>query len=799
MRPLHLTVDGFTSFRAPVDLDFASLDLFAITGPTGAGKSSLIDALTFALYGQVPRVGREYKQLMSHGAERLSVRLDFRMGRETYRIARTLKTSGAPQSRLERLSPSGAAQPVADRVKEIEEQVGRILGLDYEGFTRSVVLPQGQFDAFLKGKPEERRKILVTLLGLDVYERMHALVNRKAADARREAEFLVQQLARDFADASPQVLESLRGELEAAESSAGRAGDDEDALAAALRTAVTLRTARRELQELEKEADTEAARLQQAEAALERTRERRAQVERRRQGLHWRSEAALGDPAREAVLAQARTWADELARIARELARVEPALSATARAAERAAAEAVSLAARVASAEGTREAADAALQSARDVLDQRRRDLAAHDLRAHLEPGRPCPVCEGPVGKVPSGRKPVGLEKAEAALRGAEKAADEARTALESARLAREQLAGRVRAGEVERRALEERCEQARESRRRLAASLEGAGFLPLAIAEPEALIARIATEAQAVARAREERDRLEEERRQVEQDATRLAADEATAEAQRTAAMERARDIADKQRPLAELFEEARSVLVREAAARGWTLTGRRDEQEALEARQAALRAEAQERRARVERLRARLEALERAVARAVELTARRRDLESESALAAALAQHLRADQFLAFVQEEALQRLAADGSRHLMILSQGRYSLFCDEQEFAVEDHWHADRRRSVRTLSGGETFLASLALAMALAESLAALSAQGRAGEALESLFLDEGFGSLDPETLDVVVQAIETLQGGRRLVGVITHIAELAQRLPARVEVGRSASGATLTLR
>ena len=96
VRPLHLTLDGFTSFRAPVELDFSTLDLFAITGPTGAGKSSLIDALTFALYGQVPRVGREYKQLMSHGAERLSVRLDFRMGDETYRIARTLKSSGAP-------------------------------------------------------------------------------------------------------------------------------------------------------------------------------------------------------------------------------------------------------------------------------------------------------------------------------------------------------------------------------------------------------------------------------------------------------------------------------------------------------------------------------------------------------------------------------------------------------------------------------------------------------------------------------------------------------------------------------
>jgi DNA repair protein SbcC/Rad50 len=142
---------------------------------------------------------------------------------------------------------------------------------------------------------------------------------------------------------------------------------------------------------------------------------------------------------------------------------------------------------------------------------------------------------------------------------------------------------------------------------------------------------------------------------------------------------------------------------------------------------------------------------------------------------------------------------RLAEDGARHLRALSQGRYSLLCEDQEFAVTDHWHADRQRSVRTLSGGETFLASLALALALAESLASLSAEGRANDALESLFLDEGFGTLDPETLDVVVQAIEALQGGQRLVGVVTHISELAERLPARVEVGRSAAGATLTLR
>ena len=111
---------------------------------------------------------------------------------------------------------------------------------------------------------------------------------------------------------------------------------------------------------------------------------------------------------------------------------------------------------------------------------------------------------------------------------------------------------------------------------------------------------------------------------------------------------------------------------------------------------------------------------------------------------------------------------------------------------------DHWNADAQRSVKTLSGGETFLASLGLALALAESLATLSAQGCASEALESLFLDEGFGTLDPETLAQVVQALEALHGGERMVGLITHLPELAEQMPARVAVGRSDRGATLTI-
>ena len=103
---------------------------------------------------------------------------------------------------------------------------------------------------------------------------------------------------------------------------------------------------------------------------------------------------------------------------------------------------------------------------------------------------------------------------------------------------------------------------------------------------------------------------------------------------------------------------------------------------------------------------------------------------------------------------------------------------------------DTWNGDDERSVRTLSGGETFLASLALALALADQVRAISVTDRAG--LDSLFLDEGFGTLDPESLRTVIDAIEQLGGDGRLVGVITHVRELAEQFP-RVEVEKSPRG------
>ena len=167
---------------------------------------------------------------------------------------------------------------------------------------------------------------------------------------------------------------------------------------------------------------------------------------------------------------------------------------------------------------------------------------------------------------------------------------------------------------------------------------------------------------------------------------------------------------------------------------------------------------------------------------------------LRDEAAVADHLGRLLSATGFEAWLMEAALEELCDAATGRLLALSGGRYSLVVDDREFLVRDHHHADEMRSVRTLSGGETFLASLALALALAEATAELAPAG--APTIESIFLDEGFGTLDPETLDTVATAIEELGASGRMVAIVTHIRELADRMPVRLEVRRGATGSTV---
>jgi exonuclease SbcC len=410
-------------------------------------------------------------------------------------------------------------------------------------------------------------------------------------------------------------------------------------------------------------------------------------------------------------------------------------------------------------------------------------------------------VCGQVVASLPAVELPA-LEQTEAELDRVREALEGARRGRGAKRLEAERLLADGRASGQRLGELRSRAEDLRRSELEVRQALQAAGFGPIEMADPDDLRQRVEGELARLGAGQKRRDRQERERVRLEDEAARLDRDAVTARTRAEAAATRLAQLEARRSDVESAFSEARGALTRLALAHGWETL--RDEDDGpdevvlLEQRLSESQRRITELAGDVERLRKEQELLERGIARAAELRAARERLVSEAALAGTLAQLLQANQLVAHIQEEALARLARDASQHLLALSRGRYSLVCDEQEYLVLDHWHADTRRSVRTLSGGETFLAALALALALAESLVSLSAQGRAGESLESLFLDEGFGTLDSEALDLVVQAIESLHGGRRMVGVVTHIPELAERLPARLRVERGAGGASVVV-
>ena len=179
---------------------------------------------------------------------------------------------------------------------------------------------------------------------------------------------------------------------------------------------------------------------------------------------------------------------------------------------------------------------------------------------------------------------------------------------------------------------------------------------------------------------------------------------------------------------------------------------------------------------RARREQTETDIEREEDLVAGAVELVHERRRRQNDVRLNRRLVRDLTDSRFIRFLLDEERSVLADLGSEHFERLSSGRYR-FTEEGDFHVVDLNSADAVRRADSLSGGETFLASLALALGLAEMV------GRRGGRLDAFFLDEGFGTLDPEHLDLAMEGVESLVADRaqRLVVVVSHVSELRQRI------------------
>ena len=166
MRPLMLVIEGLRSFRASVPIDFTGREHVAIVGDTGAGKSSILEAITYALYGQTTFAAQGNQELMNDTSTHLRVVLRFRVSGETWEVARALKRDGHGKvwpagTQLLRIGAADETIEQVAGVKPVNERVRKLLGLDSDAFLRAVVLPQGRFARLLvEDKPAERAEIL---------------------------------------------------------------------------------------------------------------------------------------------------------------------------------------------------------------------------------------------------------------------------------------------------------------------------------------------------------------------------------------------------------------------------------------------------------------------------------------------------------------------------------------------------------------------------------------------------------------------------------------------------------------
>jgi exonuclease SbcC len=208
VRPQRLEVEGFGTFREPTVVDFADIDLAALVGPTGSGKSTVIDALTFALYGSVARYDNPARvaPIIHQLATEARVRLDFELAGRSYiavRIVRRAKSdrrgtlrASTKEARLEVVEVDGGTTVLAGNVTELDQQVHDLVGLDFAQFTRTIVLPQGEFAELLTDDPSTRQTLIRRLLELDIYARMGGLARERAAAAQQNAGVYQHELSR---------------------------------------------------------------------------------------------------------------------------------------------------------------------------------------------------------------------------------------------------------------------------------------------------------------------------------------------------------------------------------------------------------------------------------------------------------------------------------------------------------------------------------------------------------------------------------------------------------------------------
>ena len=866
MRPIELEMTAFGPYAATERVDFrefGSSCLFLVTGDTGAGKTSIFDAISFALYGEASGRTRESKNFHSDFAPRGSVPgvvLSFEHEGKTYTVRRSPAYMAAKRDGSGERQISAKAEMECDdgriwgSLRDVNQAIPEIIGLSADQYAQVVMIAQGEFQKILLAKSEERRALLSRLFGTEIYreiqlrlkalnseahaavreacQRYEAACSRARLNGDADARFRELKQAPDMAPQAAELLETelkndqaahaelekrvaqLREKQNGLMEELARAEKQNQGikrLAAAAQRQKELLSRNGEMQSMEQKLQA-AERAQQLNAAEQIFRRERVQLERAKEKLEngIREEARLQDVCAQAAAAleeirKETEKGEEAARRAERLEEVLPRFE-TAR---KALAEAEINAKRASEAIAAQQASAERYQRLHALYLMDQAGILADELR----PGKPCPVCGATEHPMPAAHIQDAPDKAQVdfaaeaqdqAARRAEEAAGRSgasREKLQAVLQALRDAGAAENADELDAReaACRGECMRLRQEAQRIADAFSKADarlrrveqLLSAAGANCVSAREELALCTQREAQAREHYLNGMGDLGFADESAYRAALmDAAQMRGMRNEIGKWQSELQAAKALFAELSDMWAGKRGIDTAAIEAALAQCAGELKSTDENEHALLAQCEQNKGALKALKACCRELESAGERYGEVNILYQTVSGQLGGANKLPLEN-------YILQYYFLRVIAAANRRLERMSDGRYFLKSKVEStgnvksglgLKVLD-MNTNREREVSSLSGGESFIASLSLALGFADVVQAESGNAR----VDAIFIDEGFGSLDEDTLRRAMVTLENLTGGNRLVGVISHVAELKDYIEPKIIVEKTPRG------
>lgn len=850
MIPLHLRISGFLSYRDPVELDFDGFDLACISGHNGAGKSSLLDAITWSLFGEARGKSSEVINLNAD-VKAAEVALTFQHEGNTYRVQRTLPRNKSTVLEFQINSEEGWRPLTEKTTRDTQARIEQTLRLDYETFVNASFFLQGKADQFTQQNAAKRKEVLSNILGLEAWEEYKNRTAERRKAIEREVDEIEGRIAEIDAELSEEETRKARlAELEASlkQLTSARAAqesvlenirknaallDEQRKLTSTLlaglersRTALSglsarlasresdirshldlltraadiesaykeWQSVRKELEEWEKTASQFREHEKERAPLLEKIAVEKARLEEEKRSLQAEEEAVSGQ---QSAIEELKS---EIARAGQSLQEAE------ARVTERAELEAKRNEARE---------RQAALKVENEALKFEMNQLKGRIEALQSADGATCPLCGQELSE--RHRKST-LEQLES--EGREKGdryranTDEAKslavettnyqlqiTSLSSAENDRVRFASEVSqlTERVDRlQALAQDWEKTGKKRlkevEKLLASGKYASEEQKQLAKLDKGLAKLGYDASAHDEAR----RREAELRSVEEEYGNLKSAREVSKQIESEIVSLQTEIENRKSEIGNLETEYQTVKARldEAEAQSPNV-------EAAERELFRVREEENKVRSEVGGAKQRVDILETQRTRKKDFEKEREEFQRQVARHRTLERAFGKDGVPALLIEQALPQIESKANEILDRLSDGQMSIrFVTQAEY--KDKKREDLKetldiqisdsagiRNYEMYSGGEAFRVNFAIRLALSEILAQ-----RKGARLQTLVVDEGFGSQDTQGRQRLIEAINLVKNDFAKILVITHLDELKDAFPTRIEVEKGERGSVI---